>query len=122
MNIMETMLYRYGMEEEEYLVFDMNANASSLGSRAVRAICARNCGIGARGILVGPVKSQGRDRMLFYLPDGTLSEEDPAASTLAARYLQEKGYAWAHSQGDRCDNLKRTGVVFLSEDFFRDFA
>ena len=52
---MNIVLEKYHGLGNDYLVFDPNKNEMELNEENVRLLCDRNYGIGAEGILEGPV-------------------------------------------------------------------
>ena len=52
---MNVVLEKYHGLGNDYLVFDPNKNEMELNEENVRLLCDRNYGIGAEGILEGPV-------------------------------------------------------------------
>ena len=57
---MNVVLEKYHGLGNDYLVFDPNKNEMELNEENVRLLCARKYGIGAEGILEGPVLRQSR--------------------------------------------------------------
>ncbi len=117
---MGTQLFRYYSDDDEYLIYDTRANHPVLDTHAVRAICSRNCGAGAKGILAGPVMHGSQSSMLFYLPDGTLAQSDEQANALSRRFLQDMGYATEETDASAHCRMRRTGTVFLSDSFVEE--
>ena len=50
----EITLRKYHGLGNDYLIYDPNRNACELQERQVEALCRRNLGVGADGILYGP--------------------------------------------------------------------
>jgi diaminopimelate epimerase len=75
----------------DYLVIDPNVYKINLTPVAVRLICDRHFGVGADGILYGPMQS-GDFSVRIFNPDGSEAEKSGNGLRIFARYLFEKGY------------------------------
>ena len=130
---MDTVLFKYHGHGEDYLVYDTCINGERLDAKAVRAICARNFGLGALGILAGPVQEGNTAGVRMYRPDG--SQADPSASEneIFSSYLKDAGYLGAEAAesftggegGNReespsgLEEAKAVGKLFLSDEFMK---
>ncbi len=76
----------------DYLILDPNKNQIKLNSRYIERLCRRNFGVGADGILYGPILEQGRIGLTIYNPDGTMASRSGNGVRIFARYLLEEGY------------------------------
>ena len=88
--------HKYSALGNDYLVLDPAglAGAGELTSERVRAICDRHNGVGADGIVVGPLwEAGGRMRVRIYNPDGSEAEKSGNGLRIFARYAVEVGYA-----------------------------
>lgn len=89
---MDTVLLKYHHLGNDYLVYDVRKNSRKLDARAVRMICTRNFGLGARGILAGPVMEGQSMGLKVYRPDGQESRIDEPAAETFLQYLEDAGY------------------------------
>lgn len=76
----------------DYLVIDPRVYDVDLTPDAIRLICDRHFGIGADGILYGPLKGQGGWKVRIFNPDGSEAEKSGNGLRIFARYLYEKKY------------------------------
>ena len=122
---MEAMLMKYRGRNGEYLVMDTASNTLLLDSHAVRAICARNFGVGSRGVLVGSA-SDSRYEMKWFDPQGNASVLDEDARCVAERCRKDckgaegsmTGVRQGPTVGDGCAGMPyMTGKIFLTEKF-----
>lgn len=130
---MDTVLFKYHGHGDDYLVYDTCINGERLDAKAVRAICARNFGLGALGILAGPVQEGNTAGVRMYRPDG--SQADPSASEkeIFSSYLKDAGYLGAKTDGSftggeegnqkgktsDLEEVKAVGKLFLSDEFMK---
>jgi diaminopimelate epimerase len=76
----------------DYLVIDPNIQDVNLTADSIRLICDRNHGVGADGILYGPMKSAGALKLQIFNPDGSEAEKSGNGLRIFAKYLYEKKY------------------------------
>jgi len=76
----------------DYLVIDPRVYDVDLTPDAIRLICDRNFGVGADGILYGPLGSGGDLRVRIFNPDGSEAEKSGNGLRIFARYLYENDY------------------------------
>ncbi len=76
----------------DYLVFDPNQNGMHLPERKMELLCRRNFGVGADGILYGPLLENGKIGVLIYNSDGSETGRSGNGVRIFARYLKEQGY------------------------------
>lgn len=76
----------------DYLVLDPNKNQISLQARDIERLCRRNFGVGADGILYGPVFAEGKIRLAVYNSDGSETERSGNGIRIFAKYLRDAGY------------------------------
>lgn len=113
---MDTVLYKYQDKGAEYLVYDTCLNTEKLNAKTVRAICARNFALGARGILAGPLP-KNRAGVTMYRPDGSQADAGDDGTAVFFSYLKDTG----------CRSRERSaglpahavGKLFLTEEFMR---
>ena len=76
----------------DYLVIDPNIYDVALEPETIRLICDRHFGIGADGILYGPIKSGNNFSVRIFNPDGSEAEKSGNGVRIFAKYLFENGY------------------------------
>lgn len=89
---MKVVLERYHALGNDYVVFDPNKNELKLNAQNVRMICDRNAGLGADGVLEGPVITEEGMRVKIWNPDGSASETSGNGVRIFAKYLKDAGY------------------------------
>lgn len=83
--------YKYHGLGNDFIIIDNREANISLDPDTIRAICHRNFGIGADGILLTE-NSQNQDiKMVIYNSDGSQAEMCGNATRCFAKYLYEKG-------------------------------
>lgn len=76
----------------DYLVIPADEVAGALAPRRVRRICHRHYGMGADGILLGPLPSASCDFGLrIFNPDGSEAEKSGNGLRIFSRYLYDRG-------------------------------
>ena len=65
----EITLRKYHGLGNDYLIYDPNRNACELQERQVEALCRRNLGVGADGILYGPFFDGDKMRVRIFNPE-----------------------------------------------------
>lgn len=88
----------------DYLVYDPNKNKMKLNASNVQLMCNRNFGVGADGILEGPILDGEKISMVVWNPDGSVAEKSGNGVRIFAKYLKDAGYVQKkdftiHSQG-----------------------
>lgn len=76
----------------DYLVIDPNIRDVKLTPRSIRLICDRNYGIGADGILYGPIRATDEPEVRIFNPDGSEAEKSGNGLRIFAKYLFENKY------------------------------
>lgn len=79
----------------DYVVLDPAWMALDLTPRVIQALCDRRHGIGADGILLGPLavpEDPGAFGLRIFNPDGSEAEKSGNGLRIFARYLLEAGY------------------------------
>ena len=89
---MEVHFRKYHGLGNDYLVIDPNVYDVDLTPETIRLICDRNFGIGADGILYGPVKSGDNMSLRIFNPDGSEAEKSGNGLRIFAKYLFENKY------------------------------
>ena len=75
--VMKVVLERYHGLSNDYVVFDPNKNELELTPGNVKMICDRNAGLGADGVLEGPVIKEDGMHVKVWNPDGSESVNVP---------------------------------------------
>lgn len=113
--MMKIVLERYHGLGNDYVVYDPNKNELALNPENVRMICDRNAGLGADGVLEGPIMKDAGMYVEIWNPDGTKSETSGNGVRIFAKYLKDAGYI----QKKKLTMLTGNGPVeacFLNED------
>ncbi len=76
----------------DYLVYDPNLNQMELTPRRVQLLCNRNFGVGADGIMEGPVMEKDSIFMRIWNSDGSAAKNSGNGVRIFARYLKDAGY------------------------------
>jgi diaminopimelate epimerase len=90
--IMEVYFRKYHGLGNDYLVIDPNIHDLDLTPDTIRLICDRNFGIGADGILYGPIESEDGLSLRIFNPDGSEAEKSGNGLRIFAKYLFENKY------------------------------
>ena len=85
-------LKKYHGLGNDYLVFDPNKNDIKLQERKIEMLCHRNIGVGADGILYGPMQDGDKIRVLIFNSDGSEATESGNGVRIFAKYLLDEGY------------------------------
>lgn len=88
---MLTMQKYHGMGND-YLILDPNKNEIRLEEKQIKLLCRRNFGIGADGVLYGPLSGNGKIFMRVFNPDGSEAEQSGNGACIFAGYLRDMGY------------------------------
>ncbi|MGN0152491.1 MAG: diaminopimelate epimerase [Wujia sp.] len=103
---------KYHSLGNDYLVYDSNRNKPILTAEKIRAVCHRQFGLGADGILLGPFLSQDGIRLKIYNSDGSEAENSGNGVLIFAKYMKDAGYI----QKKEFDLLLEKGVENRVED------
>lgn len=76
----------------DYLIYDPQKNPFPLNEERVRLICNRNFGVGADGILEGPLFEGGGVDVKIWNPDGSLAQKSGNGIRIYAKYMKDAGY------------------------------
>lgn len=85
-------LVKYHGLGNDYLVLDPNKNEIRLQERHIARLCRRNIGVGADGILYGPLMQDGKIYVQIFNPDGSEAERSGNGVRIFAKYLLDEGY------------------------------
>lgn len=88
----EIILKKYHGLGNDYLVLDPNKNTFALQSRNIEMLCRRNFGVGADGLLYGPLWEDGKMRLRIFNSDGSEAEQSGNGVRIFAKYLLDEGY------------------------------
>lgn len=88
----EIILRKYHGLGNDYLIYDPNRNDELLQERQIEALCRRNIGVGADGILYGPFFDGDEIRVRIFNPDGSEAEKSGNGIRIFSRYLRDAGY------------------------------
>ncbi|MBR5337483.1 MAG: diaminopimelate epimerase [Lachnospiraceae bacterium] len=99
-------LKKYHGLGNDYLVLDPAKNNIALQARNVELLCQRNFGVGADGILYGPLMEDGKINVQIYNPDGSQAEISGNGIRIFAKYLLDEGYV-----KDRKFDIYTSGVA-----------
>ena len=89
---MEVHFRKYHGLGNDYLVIDPNIQDVDLTPDSIRLICDRNFGIGADGILYGPIISDDNLSVRIFNPDGSEAEKSGNGLRIFTKYLFENKY------------------------------
>lgn len=107
----EVAFHKYHALGNDYLVIDPRTAALALTPHRIRALCDRQRGIGADGIISGPAAGadeRGDMHIRIFNPDGSEAEKSGNGIRIFARYALEAGYVTA---GEPFGLKTRGGVV-----------
>lgn len=83
---------KYQALGNDYLVIPQAAQGDTLSPQQIRSLCDRHYGIGADGILLGPIPAPGCDFGLrIFNPDGSEAEKSGNGLRIFSRYLWDVG-------------------------------
>lgn len=112
---MKLIFEKYHGLGNDYLVYDPQKNELPLTKKNVQLICNRNTGLGADGILEGPVYEGDTLSVRIWNPDGSIASHSGNGVRIFAKYLkdasyiQKKTYA-LHTQGQTVE------ITYLNEE------
>ena len=108
-------MHKYQGLGNDYLVFDPNQNKITLLERKIRLLCQRNFGVGADGILYGPLLDEGKIGVSIFNPDGSEASGSGNGVRIFARYLKDFGYV-SEKKIVITEKSKDVEVEFLDDD------
>lgn len=109
------MIKKYHGLGNDYLVIDPNKNDVDLKECHIRKLCKRNFGIGADGILYGPIEKDGKIHVRCFNPDASEATNTGTGIRIFAKYLKDEGYA-KDKQVSFYTASGKAEVEFLNED------
>ena len=89
---MQAHFRKYHGLGNDYLVIDPNIYDVDLTPDTIRLMCHRHFGVGADGILYGPLRGGDDYRVKIFNPDGSEAEKSGNGLRIFARYLYENKY------------------------------
>lgn len=89
---MQVNFRKYHGLGNDYIVIDPNVHDVDLTPETIQLICHRNFGIGADGILYGPIKSRENLSLRIFNPDGSEAEKSGNGLRIFGKYLYENRY------------------------------
>lgn len=111
----EITLRKYHGLGNDYLIYDPNRNENILQERQIEALCKRNVGVGADGILYGPFFDGEGIMVRIFNPDGSEAEKSGNGIRIFSKYLKDAGYMKDKSYV-LTTKAGRTTVSFLDEE------
>ena len=111
----EITLRKYHGLGNDYLIYDPNRNERLLQERQIKALCRRNVGVGADGILYGPFFDGETIRVRIFNPDGSEAEKSGNGIRIFSKYLKDAGYVKEDSYV-LTTKAGKTQVDFLKDD------
>ncbi len=109
------MFKKYHGLGNDYLVIDPNKNDVVLQESHIRKLCKRNFGVGADGILYGPIEKDGKIHVRCFNPDASEATNTGTGIRIFAKYLKDEGYV----TGDSASFYTASGkaeVKFLNDN------
>ena len=82
-------LKKYHGLGNDYLIYDPNQNRELLQERQIQLLCRRNTGVGADGILFGPVLENEKIKVRIFNPDGSEAERSGNGIRIFSKYLKD---------------------------------
>lgn len=111
---MNIIVEKYHGLGNDYLIYDREKNPFPLNEERVRLICNRNFGVGADGLLEGPLFQEDSIDVRIWNPDGSLAEKSGNGIRIFAKYMKDAGYV-----KNKCVTIQTAGglveVHFLNE-------
>ena len=108
-------LKKYHGLGNDYLVLDPKKNNIILQPRNVETLCQRNFGVGADGILYGPIFDGDKISVQIFNPDGSEAEISGNGIRIFAKYLLDEGYVSSKSFEIYTNNTPNE-IQFLDDD------
>ena len=103
----EIILRKYHGVGNDYLIFDPKKNDVVLNERLIRQLCRRNIGVGADGILYGPVMEDKKIKVRIFNPDGSEAEKSGNGIRIfkRCRICKRKAILSDHESGGNTGNI-----------------
>lgn len=112
---MKLIFEKYHGLGNDYLVYDPQKNEMPLTQKNVQMICNRNIGLGADGILEGPVYEKDCLSVRIWNPDGSIAKQSGNGVRIFAKYLKDASYIQKKTY---ClhTNGKPVEITYLNEE------
>jgi|GEM_PF-6507795 len=118
---MDTILYKYRLHTQDYLIYDARSNAAELDPAVARYYFTSNFAVGTAGLLVaGPEESTQEDGsdMRFFDPEGQEKKVTAPLRRMARKYLADRrqgGYGQTAGTGtaQRGEDIACIGKAFF---------
>lgn len=107
---MTMTLERYSGIGYDYLVLDTKNNEGRLNSAQITKILNRSLGMGADGLIVGPIYIDGKTSAMAYGENGEETVIDSVGKSVFAKYLSDAGYEEAEEYLNNIDQKVNTDV------------
>lgn len=112
----------------DYFIWDPKKNGIELDSKKAKAIYKSNLGMGAKGIICGPIYEEDYISLRIFSPDGTELQPCQNSIRIFLEYLKEEKYLVQTSKEklkikeipyeDSCNNrINNSGFVILGNQF-----
>lgn len=111
----QIILKKYHGLGNDYLVLDPSKNTLALQSRNIEMLCRRNFGVGADGLLYGPIWENEKIKVRIFNSDGSEAEQSGNGVRIFAKYLLDEGYI-REKKFTLDMQAGRVEVEFLQED------
>lgn len=111
----QIILKKYHGLGNDYLVLDPLKNTLALQSRNIEMLCRRNFGVGADGLLYGPIWENEKIKVRIFNSDGSEAEQSGNGVRIFAKYLLDEGYI-REKKFTLDMQAGRVEVEFLQED------
>lgn len=109
-----TMIKYQGLGND-YLVLDPNKNRVQLQGKKIALLCQRGFGLGADGVLYGPIEIDGKMGVRIFNSDGSEAAISGNGVRIFAKYLKDAGYVQKKNFKLYTGNGS-VEVTFLNED------
>jgi diaminopimelate epimerase len=87
----EMRFHKYQALGNDYLVIDPGVTGLDMSTRLARLLCDRHFGVGADGVLYGPIRKGRSLAVRIFNPDGSEAEKSGNGLRIFARYLFDSG-------------------------------
>lgn len=112
---MATTLERYSGIGYDYLILDTKENKNGLNEKTISKILKRSLGMGADGLIVGPITAEGKTEAKLYNHLGEEASMDNMEHNIFERYLMDAGYEEAKDYMDNIDLLINTEIFITGK-------
>ncbi|HEY9575764.1 MAG TPA: diaminopimelate epimerase [Lachnospiraceae bacterium] len=92
MSITSIKMSKYQGLGNDYIVIDPNKNQTQLRGKKIALLCERSFGIGADGVLYGPILKEGKIYVNIYNADGSQTQASGNGIRIFAKYLMDEQY------------------------------